>query len=46
VSYAFKKKIPVHFYYNFTDTPATDYDEIIAYLVKENTYVHESGVKS
>jgi hypothetical protein len=46
VAYAFKKKIPVHFYYNFTDTPATDYDDIIAYLVKENTYVHESGVKS
>jgi hypothetical protein len=39
VAYAFKKSIPVHFYYNFTDTPATDYNEIIAYLVKENTFV-------
>lgn len=42
VAYAFKKSIPVQFYYNFTDTPATDYNEIIAYLVKENTFVPES----
>jgi len=39
VAYAFKKEIPVHFYYNFTDEPAKDYDEIIAYLVNENTYI-------
>ena len=41
VAYAFKKKIPVHFYYNFTDKPAKDYNEIIEYLVSENTYVPE-----
>lgn len=42
VAYAFKKQIPVHFYYNFTDKPAKDYNEIIEYLVSENTYVPES----
>jgi hypothetical protein len=42
VAHAFKRNIPVHFYYNFTDKPATDYNEIIAYLVKENTYVPDT----
>ena len=41
VAYVFKKYIPVHFYYNFSDTPAKDYDEIIKYLVEENTYISE-----
>ena len=34
-----KRDIPVHFYYNFTDEPAKGYDEIIQYLVEENTYI-------
>lgn len=41
VAYVYKKNIPVHFYYNFTDTPATDYEDIISYLIKENTYIHD-----
>lgn len=41
VAYAFKKNIPVHWYYNYTDTPVSDYDEIIKYLVDENTYIHD-----
>lgn len=36
VSYAFNNKIPVHFYYNFTDTPAKDRQEITEYLLNEN----------
>jgi hypothetical protein len=43
VAYAFKRNIPVHFYYNFTDRPAKDYNEIIEYLVKENTFVPETA---
>lgn len=43
VAHAFKKNIPVHFYYNFTDKPAKDYNEIIEYLVSENTYVPETA---
>jgi len=43
VAYAFKKQIPVHFYYNFTDKPAKDYNEIIEYLVRENTCVPETA---
>ncbi len=39
VAYAFKKEIPVHFYYNYTDEPAKGYDDIIKYLVDENTYI-------
>lgn len=34
VEYAHKKKIPVNFYFNFTDTPAESYDEIIKYLAE------------
>lgn len=41
VAYAFKKNIPVNWYYNYTDTPVSDYDEIIKYLVDENTYIHD-----
>jgi hypothetical protein len=36
VSYAFNNNIPVHFYYNYTDTPAKDRQEIIEYLLREN----------
>ena len=39
VAYVYKNKIPVHFYYNFTDTPAKNEKEIMAYLVNENSYV-------
>lgn len=41
VNYVFENEIPVHFYYNFTDTPATDQKEIIEYLVGENSYIGE-----
>lgn len=36
VNYAFNNNIPVHFYYNYTDTPAKDREEIIEYLLYEN----------
>ena len=36
VSYVFNNKIPVNFYYNFTDEPAKDREEIITYLLHEN----------
>jgi hypothetical protein len=36
VTYVFNKKIPVNFYYNYTDEPAGDEKEIIDYLLKEN----------
>ncbi len=36
VNYVFNNKIPVHFYYNFSDEPADDRDEIIEYLLNEN----------
>ena len=39
VAYVYEHKIPVHFYYNFTDTPAKNEKEIMAYLVSENSYV-------
>ena len=39
VSYVFEKNIPVHFYFNFTDEPATCRDEIINYLVREQSYI-------
>ena len=45
ISYAFNNKIPVHFYYNFTDTPCGDRQEITDYLLQENDkntlYPHE-----
>jgi hypothetical protein len=41
VEYVYKHKIPVHFYYNFTDTPAKNKKEIIDYLVSENSYSPE-----
>lgn len=39
VAYVYKHKIPVSFYYNYTDTPAKNEKEIMAYLVEENSYV-------
>lgn len=39
VNYVFENKIPVHFYYNFTDTPAGDQKEIMEYLANENSYI-------
>lgn len=39
VAYVYKNKIPVHFYYNYTDTPAKNQKEIMAYLVNENSFV-------
>lgn len=32
VNYVFKNKIPVHFYFNFTDTPAKSKKEIINWI--------------
>ena len=40
VSYAFNNNIPVHFYYNYTDTPAGGREEIMEYLLHEND-IHE-----
>lgn len=39
VHYVYKNKIPVHFYYNFTDTPAKNEKEIIDYLGNESSYL-------
>ena|SRR3990167_7996450 len=39
VAYVYKNKIPVSFYYNFSDTPAKSQKEIMEYLVNENSYV-------
>lgn len=39
VNYVYKNKIPVHFYYNFTDTPAKNRSEIMDYLSNENGYM-------
>lgn len=40
IAYIYKKDIPVHLYFNFTDEPVVGgYDEVIAYLVRENTYI-------
>lgn len=39
VSYVYNKKLPVHFYYNFTDTPAKNKREIMEYLSNENGYM-------
>jgi len=38
VSYVYAKKLPLKFYYNFTDTPAKSLNEIMDYLVRENTW--------
>jgi hypothetical protein len=41
VAYAYKNKIPVHFYYNFTDTPAKNEKEIMDYLTREQSFISE-----
>lgn len=41
VAYVYKNKIPVHFYYNFTDTPAKNEKEIMAYLTREQSFISE-----
>ena len=41
VHYAYKNKIPVHFYYNFTDTPAKSEKEILEYLGNESAYMSD-----
>ena len=43
VSYAYNAKIPVHFYFNYTDTPAKGQKEIMDYLIKENTWSAQTG---
>jgi hypothetical protein len=39
VNYVFNNSLPVHFYFNFTDTPAKSETEIIDYLVKEQGFI-------
>lgn len=41
VHYAYENKIPVHFYYNFTDTPAKDEEEIMKYLANESAFISD-----
>lgn len=41
VRYVYENNIPIHFYYNFTDEPATSKDEIMDYLTSEQSYIHE-----
>lgn len=41
VAYVYRHKIPVHFYYNFTDTLAKNEKEIMAYLLREQSYIYE-----
>lgn len=36
ISYVYNNKIPVHFYFNFTDTPVKNRVEAVAYFIKEN----------
>jgi hypothetical protein len=44
VSYVYKKRIPVNFYYNFTDTPAKGMEDILNYLLRESTYFDDSQI--
>lgn len=39
VSYAYDNKLPVHFYFNFTDTPAESKEQILDYLRDEQSYI-------
>jgi hypothetical protein len=41
VTYVFENEIPINFYYNFTDEPANDREDIIIYLVKEQSFIGE-----
>ena len=36
ISYIYNNDIPVHLYFNFTDTPVKDKEEAVAYFVSEN----------
>jgi hypothetical protein len=45
VSYIYDKNIPVNLYYNFTDTLVKDREEVIDYLVRENSYVYSLNEK-
>ncbi len=38
VTYIFNNKIPVHFYYNYTDMPAKNKKEVMEYLLNENNF--------
>jgi len=40
VGYVYKNKIPVNFYFNFTDIPAENEAEIMDYLVREKAYIN------
>lgn len=44
VMYVYDHKIPVNFYYNFSDMPATSKKEIIEYLVNENSYTPDLSI--
>ena len=45
VSYIYDKNIPINLYYNFTDTLVKDREEVIDYLVRENSYVYSLNEK-
>ena len=36
ITYIYNNNIPVHLYFNFTDTPVKDKEEAVAYFVREN----------
>ncbi len=36
ISYIYNKELPIHLYYNFTDTPVKDRAEVVEYLLNEN----------
>jgi len=36
ISYIYNNEIPVHLYFNFTDTPVKDRDEAVQYFIREN----------
>ncbi len=40
VAYVYDLKLPIHFYYNFTDTPVKNKKEVIDYLLRENLSVY------
>lgn len=46
VSYVYNNRIPVKFYYNFTDTPAKSKNEIMNYLLNENSYLDNSQINN
>jgi len=36
ISYIYNNEIPVHLYFNFTDTPVKDREEAVSYFIREN----------